>query len=339
MRKLGIFIFALSTLFVGVIGGRSTIHASADANKQEKIVYVGGMSAGFTLKTEGAQVIGTCEVTTDDGTCRPARDAGVRANDTIMKVNNIKIESITQLNEIINKSKGNPLHFEILRKNNLINLEITPQKEAQTDRYKIGVLIRDFVSGIGTVTYIDRENGRFGALGHAVMAENRKEMQISDGNVYACSIIGVNKGVRGRAGELRGAFLNDKPLGKAEKLCDCGIFGEISVDFKTDELMSVVASSNGASPGNACIYTTIDGVSPKKYDIEIVKVDKSNKENKNYVIKIKDEALIDETGGIVQGMSGSPILQNGKMIGAVTHVFLNDPTRGYGIDVETMLRE
>lgn len=339
MRKLGIFIFALSTLFVGAIGGRSTIHASADANKQGKIVYVGGMSAGFTLKTEGAQVIGTCEVTTDDGTCRPARDAGVRANDTIMKVNNIKIESITQLNEIINKSKGNPLNFEILRKNNLINLEITPQKEAQTDRYKIGVLIRDFVSGIGTVTYIDRENGRFGALGHAVMAENRKEMQISDGNVYACSIIGVNKGVRGRAGELRGAFLNDKPLGKAEKLCDCGIFGEISVDFKTDELMSVVASSNGASPGNACIYTTIDGVSPKKYDIEIVKVDKSNKENKNYVIKIKDEALIDETGGIVQGMSGSPILQNGKMIGAVTHVFLNDPTRGYGIDVETMLRE
>ena len=339
MRKLGIFIFALSTLFVGAIGGRSTLHASADANKQEKIVYVGGMSAGFTLKTEGAQVIGTCEVTTDDGTCRPARDAGVRANDTIMKVNNIKIESITQLNEIINKSKGNPLHFEILRKNNLINLEITPQKEAQTDRYKIGVLIRDFVSGIGTVTYIDRENGRFGALGHAVMAENRKEMQISDGNVYACSIIGVNKGVRGRAGELRGAFLNDKPLGKAEKLCDCGIFGEISVDFKTDELMSVVASSNGASPGNACIYTTIDGVFPKKYDIEIVKVDKSNKENKNYVIKIKDEALIDETGGIVQGMSGSPILQNGKMIGAVTHVFLNDPTRGYGIDVETMLRE
>ena len=339
MRKLGIFIFALSTLFVGAIGGRSTLHASADANKQGKIVYVGGMSAGFTLKTEGAQVIGTCEVTTDDGTCRPARDAGVRANDTIMKVNNIKIESITQLNEIINKSKGNPLDFEILRKNNLINLEITPQKEAQTDRYKIGVLIRDFVSGIGTVTYIDRESGRFGALGHAVMAENRKEMQISDGNVYACSIIGVNKGVRGRAGELRGAFLNDKPLGKAEKLCDCGIFGEISVDFKTDELMSVVASSNGASPGNACIYTTIDGVSPKKYDIEIVKVDKSNKENKNYVIKIKDEALIDETGGIVQGMSGSPILQNGKMIGAVTHVFLNDPTRGYGIDVETMLRE
>lgn len=338
MRKLGIFIFALSTLFAGNISARS-FQASAAEHKQGQIVYVGGMSAGFTLKTEGAQVIGTCEVSTDDGACMPARDAGMRANDTILKVNNIKIESITQLNEIINKSKGNALEFEILRKNNVITLEITPQKERLTDRYKIGVLIRDFVSGIGTVTYIDRESGRFGALGHAVMGEDRKEMQISDGNVYECSIIGVNKGVRGRAGELRGAFLNDKPLGKAEKLCDCGIFGEISVDFKTDELMSVVASSNDAMPGNACIYTTTDGVVPKKYDIEIVKVDKSNKDNKNYVIKIKDEALIDETGGIVQGMSGSPILQNGKMIGAVTHVFLNDPTRGYGIDVETMLRE
>lgn len=339
MRKLGIFIFALSTLFVGTMGGRSVFHANAEENKQGQIVYVGGMSAGFTLKTEGAQVIGTCEVTTEDGVCMPARDAGVRANDTILKVNEIKIESITQLNEIINKSKGNALKFEILRRNNVINLEVTPQKERLTNRYKIGVLIRDFVSGIGTVTYIDRESGRFGALGHAVMGENHKEMQISDGNVYECSIIGVNKGIRGRAGELRGAFLNDKPLGKAEKLCNCGIFGEISVDFKTDELMSVVASSNDAMPGNACIYTTTDGVIPKKYDVEIVKVDKSNKDNKNYVIKIKDEALIDETGGIVQGMSGSPILQNGKMIGAVTHVFLNDPTRGYGIDVETMLRE
>ena len=338
MRRLGIFILGISTLFAASIGGeRAVLRASAKEGNQ--IVYVGGMPAGFTLKTEGAQVIGTCEVVTDDGACMPAREAGMRANDTILKVNSIKIESIAQLNEIINKSKGKCLKFEILRKGNHLEMEITPVKERQTDRYKIGVLIRDFVSGIGTVTYIDKESGRFGALGHAVVGENQREMQILDGNVYECSIIGVNKGMRGKAGELRGAFLNDKRLGKAEKLCDCGIFGEISVDFETDELMSVVASSCGATPGNACIYTTIDGIAPQKYEIEIVKVDKSNKENKNYVIKIKDDALIHETGGIVQGMSGSPILQNGKMIGAVTHVFLNDPTRGYGIGIEKMLCE
>ena len=144
--------------------------------------------------------------------------------------------------------------------------------------------------------------------------------------------------MRGKAGELRGMFLNDKHLGSAEKLCNCGIFGIIDKDFPTSQLMSAVADSSEAKPGDAYIYSTVNGVCPKRYEIEIVKVDKNNKENKNYVIKITDDALIAETGGIVQGMSGSPILQNGKMIGAVTHVFLNDPTRGYGIAIEKMLK-
>ena len=134
-------------------------------------------------------------------------------------------------------------------------------------------------------------------------------------------------------------FINDKQLGSAEKLCECGIFGEITQEFKVDGLMSAVSSSNNVKPGEAYIYSTVSGVSPEKYEIEIVKVDKLNRENKNYVIKITDEKLISETGGIVQGMSGSPILQDGRLVGAVTHVFLNDPTRGYGIDIERMMRE
>ena len=134
-------------------------------------------------------------------------------------------------------------------------------------------------------------------------------------------------------------FLNNKTLGTADKLCDCGIFGYISKEFQVNDLMQSVADSCDVMPGNAYIYSTIDGLQPKKYEIEIVKVDKSNKENKHYVIKITDEELIEQTGGIVQGMSGSPILQNGKLIGAVTHVFLNDPTRGYGIDIQKMLQE
>jgi stage IV sporulation protein B len=157
--------------------------------------------------------------------------------------------------------------------------------------------------------------------------------------VYECSIVGIHKGVRGKAGELRGMFLNDKHLGQAEKLCKCGIFGQISSDFVVDELMSAVASSCEAKPGKAYIYSTISGVEPKRYEIEIVKVDRGNKENKNYVLKITDEELIAETGGIVQGMSGSPILQGDRLIGAVTHVFLNDPTRGYGIDIDRMLEK
>ena len=151
--------------------------------------------------------------------------------------------------------------------------------------------------------------------------------------------MGICKGVRGKAGELRGMFLNDKHFGSAEKLCDCGIFGKISGEFSVTELNSAVADSNGVKPGSAYIYSTVNGVCPQKYEIEIVKVDKLNRENKNYVIKITDDDLISETGGIVQGMSGSPIMQEGRLVGAVTHVFLNDPTRGYGIDIERMLCE
>jgi stage IV sporulation protein B len=162
-------------------------------------------------------------------------------------------------------------------------------------------------------------------------------------NIYvsrtAALDLGVCKGVRGKAGELRGMFLNDKAFGKAEKLCECGIFGYISNSLNLNDLPSAVATSESVIPGKAYIYSTVNGVCPKKYEIEIVKVDKHSKDNKNYVIRITDEDLISETGGIVQGMSGSPILQEGKLIGAVTHVFLNDPMRGYGIDIERMLEK
>lgn len=335
MHKSGIFILGAALSFAFTFGGYGVLHASAD----EKMVYVGGMSAGFTLKTGGAQVIGTCEVIGENGTACPAQDAGLRAGDCIYKVAGIKVDCISELNEIVNKSQGKALEFEVGRGSETFSVKIQPIKDKTTDRYKIGVLIRDSVSGIGTVTYIDKANGRFGSLGHSVTGENKKEMQISNGTVYECSIVGVCKGVRGRAGELRGMFLNDKELGSAEKLCDCGIFGKISAEFEVDELMSIVASSDTVKPGNAYIYSTVNGVSPKKYDIEIVKVDKNNKDNKNYVIRITDDELISETGGIVQGMSGSPIIQDGKLVGAVTHVFLNDPTRGYGIDIQTMLKE
>ena len=337
MRRLGIFILGATLCMSATFSIKKQITVKADEIRET--VYVGGMSAGFTLKTGGAQIIGLSEVATENGTFSPASKAGLRIGDIIYKVNGVQIETITDLNEIINKSKGKSLSFDVGRGEEHILIEIQPMKEKVTGKYKIGVLIRDSVSGIGTVTYIHKENGRFGALGHSVMSENHTEMQIYDGAVYECSIVGVNRGVRGKAGELRGMFLSDKQLGNAEKLCCCGIFGQISGEFQVNELMSAVASSDDVKPGKAQIYSTVNGISPKCYNIEIVKVDKGNKENKNYVVKITDEDLIAETGGIVQGMSGSPIIQNGKLIGAITHVFLNDPTRGYGIDIRRMLKE
>lgn len=335
MRRLGVF-FICAAVSMSVIGGKVyTVSANAASNE----VYIGGMSAGFTLKTGGVQIIGLSEVIAENGVKTPAVDVGLRTGDIIQKVGGIRVETIAELNEIVDKSKGKALNIEVLRGAETLQMTIQPVKERATNRYKIGVLVRESVSGIGTVTYIDKETGRFGALGHSVVGENHEEMKISSGIVYECSIVGICKGVRGKAGELRGVFLNEKRLGNAEKLCDCGIFGKISRDFSVDGLTSAVSNSNQVKPGSAYIYSTVNGVCPTKYEIEIVKVDKLNKENKNYVIKITDDALIAETGGIVQGMSGSPILQDGKLVGAVTHVFLNDPTRGYGIDIERMMRE
>ena len=335
MRKLSLFLFGILLSFAFIICGLSTITASANAG----MVYIGGMSAGFTLKSGSPQIVGLCEVMTENGMVAPALNAGLRTGDRILSVGGISVETIEQLNKMVDASQGKELVAEVQRGEETFTISIRPVKDKASNRYKIGVLARDSVSGIGTVTYIDQKNGRFGALGHSVVGENKKELKISDGNVYACSIVGVNKGVRGKAGELRGMFLSNQMVGKAEKLCHCGIFGSLSNDYNCNGLLQAQADSSDACIGNAYIYSTVDGVTPMRYEIEIAKVDKQNKENKNYVIKITDEKLIVQTGGIVQGMSGSPILQNGKLIGAVTHVFLNDPTRGYGIDIQTMLQE
>lgn len=335
MRKSSVFILGASLSFALSFCRFEVLKVAAD----EQYVYIGGMPAGFTLEAGGAQIIGFCEVISESGATSPALAAGLRVGDCIIKAEGISIKTIEELNEIINKRKGGAISLEIGRGKEILTVNVQPVKDRNTERYKIGVLVRDCVSGIGTVTYIDKNTRRFGALGHSVSRADKQEMTISSGVVYECNIVGVCKGVRGKAGELRGMFLNDKAFGKAEKLCECGIFGYISNSLNLNDLPSAVATSDSVIPGKAYIYSTVNGVCPKKYEIEIVKVDKHSKDNKNYVIRITDEDLISETGGIVQGMSGSPILQEGKLIGAVTHVFLNDPMRGYGIDIERMLEK
>ena len=339
MRKLGVFLLGLC-LSAGAGMGLGLQNSDVQkAFAAQGDVYIGGMPAGFTLSTGGAQVLGFCDVTTETGKCSPASEAGFHAGDLIVSLNGIKSESISKMNEILERNGEKPLKCKVLRGEEEIEIYVLPVKDHSSGRYKIGVLIRDGVSGIGTVTYIDKENGRFGALGHAVVSSREQSLSLVDGTVYSCSIVGVSKGVRGKAGELRGMFLAEKSLGKAEKLCTCGIYGKINGSFDTKGLKLARASSDGVKPGKASIYSTVSGEDPQEYSIEIVKVDKEQKENKNYVIKITDEDLIEKTGGIVQGMSGSPILQNGKLVGAITHVFVNDPTRGYGISIDQMLAQ
>ncbi len=339
MRKLKFFIATAILASCFAVG--SSVPA-LQAEGAEERYYIGGMTAGFMLSAGGAQVIGLSEIVGEDGCAsKPAEQAGLRAGDTICAADGILITNIEQLNAALERSGGNPVRLTVKRNGDSAEVSIRPVKEKKSGKYKIGVLIRDTVSGIGTVTYVNQRTMRFGALGHAVTDESKQSMAISDSKVYLCSVIGVNKGVRGRAGELRGLFLNDKAIARAEKVCSCGLYGtfdKTSYDFA--QMQTVLAAPiSEATIGKAVIYSTVNGVKPQQYEIAIAKVDEGNKENKNFVIKITDERLIEETGGIVQGMSGSPILQNGKLIGAVTHVFLNDPTRGYGIGIEHMLAE
>lgn len=333
MRKRYFFLTALLLAACFTCGGTAT---KVDAAGCE--YYLGGIPAGFTLSQGGAEIIGLNDVAAQDGMFRPAEKAGIKTGDCIVAVDDIRVKNISELNAALERSKGNPIKLTVKRNGETAETEVTPVKDAKTGKYKIGVLIRDTLTGIGTVTYVNKETLRFGSLGHAVSTDNFSELGIADSKVYLCSIVGVNKGVRGRAGELRGLFMNDKPLAKADKVCEDGLYGTFENGYDFSHVRTVEAAPvSEAKIGKACIYSTVDGICPQEYQISIVKVDASQKDNKNFVIKVTDERLIEETGGIVQGMSGSPIVQNGKLIGAVTHVFLNDPTRGYGIAIENML--
>ena len=198
--------------------------------------------------------------------------------------------------------------------------------------YKLGILIRDGVSGIGTITFI-KEN-RIAALGHPILNDNNSLVEIIGGNVYTCNITGCVKGERGKAGELKGNFIRISPFACIEKNLLCGVYGCLNDNFDYKTLKKVKIGE--AVPGEASIYSTTTGNLPKEYSISIIKVD-NNEDYKNFVIKVTDKELLNTTGGIVQGMSGSPIVQNGKLVGAVTHVFLNDPTRGFGIKIDKMI--
>lgn len=305
----------------------------------EKKVYIGGMTAGFQLAINGVQVVGFSDVSSSDGIKSPSKNSELRTGDNIIKADGNEISCIDDLNAALKRSDGAEMKLTVLRDGKEESVCVTPVRDVNGN-YKLGILIRDNISGIGTVTYVTKDGLRFGALGHAVADSNSAPLQIADKKVYPCSVIGVVKGVRGKAGELKGLFINENNFATAEKTTANGIYGTFSseYDFSACELVCA-ACADEAHMGKAVIYSTVNGIQPKKYEISVVKVDKGNKDNKNFVIKITDKELLESTGGIVRGMSGSPIVQDGKLIGAVTHVFLNDPTRGYGIAVENMLKE
>ncbi len=333
MRKLKFFLAGAMLAVCAVFGG-GAIPAAAEAPQY----YLGGMTAGFSLSANGVEIVAFKEVGAEAGSGCPAAEAGMQTGDLIVAVDGIHTRTIGELGDALARSGGKETQFLVRRGTQSLQILLTPLKDKKDGKYKIGILIRDTLSGIGTVTYVEKGSGRFGALGHAVCDDKSPELSLADATVYRCSIVGVTRGERGRAGELKGLLLNDAPIADADKVCETGLYGNFDGGYDFSGVPTVEAAPiSQATIGKAAIYSTIDGIAPQEYEIAIAKVDAGNKSNKNFVIKVTDEELLRETGGIVQGMSGSPILQNGKLIGAVTHVFLNDPTRGYGIGIEKML--
>ena len=299
---------------------------------KEEYLYLGGFTCGFNLKTRGATVVGITDVLTQNGVASPSKTAGLEIGDIILSVNGKEINGVSDFSIALNDFDGGFIIIEILRNNSKKLLDVYPEKDIN-GKYRIGVLLREDLQGLGTVTYID-EDGNFGALGHPVANSNGKNYEVINGEVFNCSIIGVNKATRGRAGELKGMFIGEKPIGEITTNENVGLFGKFSdiSDFKSAKI-----SIGNASVGKAKILTTIDAQTKEFYDIEIVKTDYKKGNNKNLVIKITDKDLLNKTGGILQGMSGSPIIQNNRLVGAVTHVFLNDSSRGFGISINNML--
>ena len=292
-----------------------------------------GEAVGITVKTDGLLVTDITEVTSENGqSVNAAYNAGVKKGDRIMAVDGNIIKTNEELSDyIINRHQK--IVLTILRKNKTLNLMIEPVK---TDYgYKIGIWVRDSTAGIGTITCINKENGEFVGLGHGISDVDTNEIiNIRDGNVLKCAITSPTKGEKGKPGELNGVFSNEL-IGKISENTNSGIKGKIT--NVSNQIEYETADKNEISTGNATILSNVDGMGVKPYNVEIKKITLNNKNGRDMIIKVTDNALLQKTGGIVQGMSGSPIIQNGKIIGAVTHVFINDPTRGYGVFIENML--
>ena len=309
-----------------------------DTNDSELIL--GGVPFGVKFSVEGIVVTGFSDIATDTGNRNPAYAAGLRERDIIIKVNGESVQSVTALDRILESSAGRELLVTYTRAGESKTVKLTPVYCKSDGKYKLGLTVKDGGAGIGTVTYVLPGSLMFGGLGHGICeADTGKLVKMGRGIVSEVNISGIKKGVSGTPGEIKG-YLGYEKRGVIYENTVCGVFGVYTALPKNLGERVKVGTKDEIKQGEAYIVTTLDaGGVPQKYKIEISGIDKSATGAKCFCIKVTDKALIEKTGGIVQGMSGSPILQNGKLVGAVTHVLINDPTVGYGIFIENMLNQ
>lgn len=310
----------------------------------EKTLIPGGHSVGIRMDVSGVLIVGLEEIDTEQGKINPGLKAGLQIGDSVLSIDGVSVNSAEDVQKALNGNrKGESVMVRVQRKGELVTVHVEPVK-AKDDSWKLGVWVKEKTAGLGTVTYYDPDTGRIGALGHGITENNTGQiLKVENGQMMYSRVESILQGSSGKPGEIRGIFYEaDEPMGTLIHNSEYGIFGAAEQPL-TNPLYSEplkVGYQSEIKTGPAQILTTVDGNTLEAFDIEIEKIDRQSRpDTKGMVIRVTDERLLKTSGGIVQGMSGSPILQNGKIIGAVTHVLVNDPERGYGIFVEWMLKE
>lgn len=318
---------------MGVIPVKSVQVTATD----EKNVIVCGTPFGVKMFTDGVMVVGLSEIETAEGLLCPARTSGLQKGDIIHSIDGITVYTNEDVASCIESCGGKCLTVSVLRNDEPMVLSVTPQKTAAENNYKAGFWVRDSSAGIGTLTFYDPDTEVFAGLGHAICDSDTGEiLPLLSGDVVSACISSVKKGTVGTPGELGGSFIFSQTLGTLEINDETGLYGTASEQLCGTSYP--VAPKQTVREGAATILSTVDGMTAEEYSITIKKISLTEDTlTKNMVIEVTDPKLIETTGGIVQGMSGSPILQDGKLVGAVTHVFINDPTKGYAIFAENML--
>lgn len=325
--------------FGGIQPQQANVNA---AGTDTDTVLLGGMPVGIYMETDGVMVLNTETIEGMDGSFYEPAHNLVKAGDYITAVNDRKIDGKADLLEEVEKIDGENVILTIRRGKEFLDVKIHPV-EYETGEYRLGIWVRDNVQGLGTITFLTGQS-RFGALGHGIHdTDTNVLMSISDGTVYRTSIQDVTKGSDGNPGSMEGIIIynNFNVLGTIDKNTDAGIYGTIDRigDLFEEQIPIETAKKEEIVKGDATIRCFVDN-EIREYKIQVTDIDMSGSEiNKGLVIKVTDEELLEKTGGIIQGMSGSPIIQNGKLIGAVTHVFVQDSTMGYGIFIENMLKQ
>lgn len=307
--------------------------------KDNETVIPCGTPFGIKLFTKGVMVVRTDKIVINNKAYNPARDSGIEIGDIITHVNSEEVNFTEDLPVIINESEGHPITLTVMRDNKEIVKSIMPVNTGD-DNYKIGVWVRDSSAGLGTMTFYHPESHAFGGLGHGICdVDTGTLLPLAQGEVTGAQIESITKAKAGVAGTLNGYHCDNDCTGYVISNCDSGVFGYINQSpINHNEL--TVAYKQQVKTGNAKIITTLDNGSPEYYDIEIESINYNEQaKTKNIVIKITDTELLNKTNGIVQGMSGSPIIQDNRLVGAVTHVFVNEPNRGYGIFAENMIED